>query len=101
MTELRQRMIECLKLRCLSERTQAAYVRAVRQLVKRYDKYPPCSARKNCASTFVPQEHQALLTQHFYHRHLRHRVHLRTDSRPIADIYERTPWFAGAWATRI
>lgn len=26
MTELRQRMNECLQLRCLSERTQAAYV---------------------------------------------------------------------------
>ncbi len=26
MTELRQRMIECLQLRGLSERTQAAYV---------------------------------------------------------------------------
>jgi len=32
MTELRQRMIECLQLRGLAERTQEAYVRAVRQL---------------------------------------------------------------------
>jgi hypothetical protein len=40
MTELRQRLIECLQLRSLSERTQAAYVRAVR-LAKRYNKYPP------------------------------------------------------------
>ena len=30
MTELRQRMIESLQLRGLSERTQEAYVRAVR-----------------------------------------------------------------------
>ena len=32
MTELRKRMIECLQLRGLSERTQEMYVRAVRQL---------------------------------------------------------------------
>jgi len=32
MTELRKRMIECLQLRGLSERTQETYVRAVRQL---------------------------------------------------------------------
>jgi hypothetical protein len=32
MTELRKRMIECLQLRGLSERTQESYVRAVRQL---------------------------------------------------------------------
>ena len=32
MTGLRKRMIECLQLRGMSERTQEAYVRAVRQL---------------------------------------------------------------------
>jgi site-specific recombinase XerD len=40
MTELRKRMIECLQLRCLSERTQEAYVRAVRQLSEHYHKSP-------------------------------------------------------------
>jgi integrase/recombinase XerD len=40
MTELRQRMIECLQLRGLSERTQEAYVRAVRQLSEHYHKSP-------------------------------------------------------------
>ena len=34
MTELRKRMIECLQLRGLSERTQESYVRAVRQLAE-------------------------------------------------------------------
>ena len=34
MTELRKRMIECLQLRGLTERTQQAYVRAVRQLAE-------------------------------------------------------------------
>jgi integrase/recombinase XerD len=40
MTELRQRMIECLQLRGLSERTQESYVRAVRQLSEHYHKSP-------------------------------------------------------------
>lgn len=40
MTELRKRMIECLQLRGLSERTQEAYVRAVRQLSEHYHKSP-------------------------------------------------------------
>ena len=40
MTELRQRMIESLQLRGLSERTQEAYVRAVRQLAEHYHKSP-------------------------------------------------------------
>ena len=40
MTELRERMIECLQLRGLSERTQEAYVRAVRQLSEHYHKSP-------------------------------------------------------------
>jgi hypothetical protein len=40
MTELRKRMIESLQLRGLSERTQEAYVRAVRQLAQHYHKSP-------------------------------------------------------------
>jgi len=40
MTELRKRMIESLQLRGLSERTQEAYVRAVRQLADHYRKSP-------------------------------------------------------------
>jgi len=40
MTELRKRMIESLQLRGLSERTQEAYVRAVRQLSDHYHKSP-------------------------------------------------------------
>jgi Phage integrase, N-terminal SAM-like domain/Phage integrase family len=39
-TELRKRMIECLQLRGLSERTQEAYLRAVRQLAEHYHKSP-------------------------------------------------------------
>ena len=40
MTELRKRMIESLQLRGMSERTQEAYVRAVRQLAQHYKKSP-------------------------------------------------------------
>jgi integrase/recombinase XerD len=40
MTQLRQRMIEDLQLRGLSERTQEMYVRAVRQLAEHYHKSP-------------------------------------------------------------
>jgi len=42
MTRLRQRMIEDLQLRGLSEKTQDAYVRAVRQLSEHYGKSPDC-----------------------------------------------------------
>ena len=40
MTHLRQRMIEDMQLRGLSEKTQEAYVRAVRQLTKHCGKSP-------------------------------------------------------------
>jgi integrase/recombinase XerD len=40
MTELRKRMIECLQLRGLSERTQALYTAAVCQLAEHYHKPP-------------------------------------------------------------
>jgi len=40
MTELRKRMIECLQLRGLAERTQESYLRAVRQLAAHYHKSP-------------------------------------------------------------
>jgi len=41
-TPLRQRMIEDMQLRGLSEKTQDAYVRAVRQLAEHYGKSPDC-----------------------------------------------------------
>ena len=40
MTELQKRMIECLQIRGLSERTQKSYLRAVRQLSEHYHKSP-------------------------------------------------------------
>ena len=40
MTRLRQRMVEDMQLRGLSEKTQEAYVRAVRQLAEHYSKSP-------------------------------------------------------------
>jgi len=53
MTELRQRMIECLQLRGLSEGTQAAYVRAVRQLAEHYHKSPALITEEGLRQYFL------------------------------------------------
>jgi integrase/recombinase XerD len=53
MTELRQRMIECLQLRGLSERTQETYVRAVRQLAEHYHKSPDLITEEELRQYFL------------------------------------------------
>ena len=53
MTELRQRMIESLQLRGLSERTQEAYVRAVRQLAEHYHKSPDLITEEELRQYFL------------------------------------------------
>ena len=53
MTELRKRMIECLQLRGLSERTQEAYVRAVRQLAQHYHKSPNLISEQELRQYFL------------------------------------------------
>src|SRR5881227_1522215 len=53
MTELRQRMIECLQLRGLSERTQESYVRAVRQLAEHYHKSPDLITEEELRQYFL------------------------------------------------
>ena len=53
MTELRKRMIECLQLRGLSERTQEAYVRAVRQLAEHYHKSPDLLSEEELRQYFL------------------------------------------------
>src|SRR5712691_11248891 len=53
MTELRQRMIECLQLRGLSERTQESYVRAVRQLAEHYHKAPDLITEEELRQYFL------------------------------------------------
>ena len=53
MTELRKRMIECLQLRGFSERTQEAYVRAVRQLAEHYKKSPDLVTEKELRQYFL------------------------------------------------
>jgi integrase/recombinase XerD len=53
MTELRKRMIECLQLRGLSERTQEAYVRAVRQLAEHYHKSPELISEEELRQYFL------------------------------------------------
>jgi integrase/recombinase XerD len=53
MTELRKRMIECLQLHGLSERTQEAYVRAVRQLADHYHKSPDLITEEELRQYFL------------------------------------------------
>jgi len=53
MTELRKRMIETLQLRGMSERTQQAYVRAVRQLAEHYDKSPDLITEEELRQYFL------------------------------------------------
>ena len=53
MTELRKRMIESLQLRGLSERTQEAYVRAVRQLADHYHKSPDLITEEELRQYFL------------------------------------------------
>jgi integrase/recombinase XerD len=53
MTELRRRMIECLQLRGLSERTQDMYVRAVRQLAEHYRKSPDLISEEELRQYFL------------------------------------------------
>ncbi len=53
MSELRQRMIECLQLRGLSERTQEAYVRAVRQLAEHFHKSPDLISEEELRQYFL------------------------------------------------
>lgn len=53
MTELRKRMIECLQLRGLSERTQQMYVRAVRQLAEHYHKSPDLITEEELRQYFL------------------------------------------------
>ena len=53
MTELRKRMIESLQLRGMSERTQEAYVRAVRQLAQHYHKSPDLVSEEELRQYFL------------------------------------------------
>jgi site-specific recombinase XerD len=46
-------MIECLQLRGLSERTQEAYVRAVRQLAEHYHKSPDLISEEELRQYFL------------------------------------------------
>jgi integrase/recombinase XerD len=53
MSELRKRMIECMQLRGLSERTQESYVRAVRQLAEHYHKSPDLISEEELRQYFL------------------------------------------------
>ena len=53
MTQLRQRMIECLQLRGLSKRTQESYVQAVRLLAEHYHKSPDLISEEELRQYFL------------------------------------------------
>ena len=53
MTALRQRLIECLQHQGYSERTQEAYVRAVRQLAEHYHKPPDLITEEELRQYFL------------------------------------------------
>jgi integrase/recombinase XerD len=57
MTPLRQRMIEDLQLRGLSERTQERYVRAVRQLAEHDQKSPARITEEERRDSFLSRKH--------------------------------------------
>lgn len=53
MTELQKRMIECLQLRGFAQRTQEAYIRAVRQLATHYHKSPDLITEEELRQYFL------------------------------------------------
>jgi integrase/recombinase XerD len=53
MTELQQKMIEALQLKGLSERTQEAYLRAVRQLAEHFNKSPDSISEEELRQYFL------------------------------------------------
>jgi integrase/recombinase XerD len=57
MTALRRSMIECLQLRGVSERTQAMYVRAVRQLAEHYRTSPDLISEEALRQDFLYVKH--------------------------------------------
>jgi integrase/recombinase XerD len=57
MTPLRQRMIEALQLRGLSERTQEMYGRAVRQLADHYHTSPAQITEEELRASFLSLKH--------------------------------------------
>ena len=80
MTDLQKRMIESLQLRGMSERTQEAYARAVRQLAHHYHKSPGLITEEESQTVFpVHQECQELVARHDHHRVVRDQVLHRVD----------------------
>jgi integrase/recombinase XerD len=53
MTVLRQKMIEALQLKVLSESAQEAYVRAIRQLAERFHKSPDLISEEDLRQYFL------------------------------------------------
>ena len=69
MTPLRQRMVEDMQLRGLSEKTQEAYVRAVRQLAEHYGKSPDCISEEELRQYFLADANSGRLYRKLLHCH--------------------------------
>ena len=81
MTELRKRMIESLQLRGMSERTQEAYVRAVRQLAQHFQKSPDLVSEEELRQYFLRMKNvQEVRAAHYHDCTLRDQVLLREDA---------------------
>jgi len=93
MTELRKRMIECLQLRGLSERTQKSYVRAVRQPERTLSQITRLDNRGRTASVLpLSEERQTLFPPHHDHRHLRDSLLLPADTQSgVEPLRHRAP----------
>jgi hypothetical protein len=63
MTELRQRMIECLQLRGCPSALKGVTSGQVRQLAEHYHKSPDLITEEDAPVLSLPQECQTLLTQ--------------------------------------
>ncbi len=77
MTPLRQRMIEDMQLRGLSEATQQSYVGAVKQLAQYYGKSPEQLTEeelRHAKGVSLPQERQVHCHQHLHDESMRHPI---------------------------
>ena len=75
MTHLRQKMIEDMQLRGLSEKTQEIYVQAVRQLAEHYGKSPDKIGEEQISQYFLYLKNtKQVCWQHHTQSHWRHQI---------------------------
>lgn len=80
MTILRERMLADMQLRGLAEKTQEAYLRAVRQLAEYYGKSPDQINEEELRQYFLYLKNEKKgVAQRLYYRHLWPQVLLRAN----------------------